>query len=341
MTEQLAKPLLSIVATSYSMDRLEDIKHLLDSVKAQIYSQIEFVFVAERSPELFDKVKALADSIGITNTRVLVNTGKSGLSTSRNLGISQAQGEIVAIVDDDVVLFPDWAEQMVKTYLDSSIVGVTGPVFPMWEDESMNWFPDEFSWMWGGTLWCDWHKGDEIRKISNVGGMNCSFTREALKEVGGFLTLIGPLNGYQEKDEKLVWFRPGILGEEVELSLRVIQKTGKQIVFNPKVRVYHKVHRYRFSWGWIARRAYAFGYAKHMVKSLYPKWEGKPTLGKEYDVLRRIFIRLIPSIGKKLFSHPIIAWRQLLVTILGVFFTGLGYAFYIFKPLKLQVQKKG
>ncbi len=45
----------------------------------------------------------------------------------------------------------------------TSVVGVTGPVFPLWEDESMSWFPDEFSWIWGGTLWCDWHKGNEIR----------------------------------------------------------------------------------------------------------------------------------------------------------------------------------
>jgi len=334
MTEQAASPLLSIVATSYSMESLKDIGYLLDSIKAHTYPQIELIFVAERSTELFHRAKALARDKGIPNTRVLVNAGESGLSTARNLGISNAQGEIVAMVDDDVVLFSDWAEHMVKTYLDSSVIGVTGPVFPLWEDESMSWFPDEFSWMWGGTLWCDWHKGDEIRKIRNVGGMNCSFTREALTQAGGFLTSLGPLHGYQEKDEKSVWTRPSLLGEEVELSLRVMKRTGGQIVFNPKVRVYHKVYQYRFSWGWIARRAYAFGYAKHMVESLYPQWEGKPTLGQEYDLLGRIFTRLIPGIAKTLFTHPIIAWRQLLVTFIGVLFTALGYAAYTFKPFK-------
>ncbi len=334
MTERTASPLLSIVTTSYSMERLKDIEDLLDSIKAQTYPQIELIFVAERSTELFHRIKALARDKGIPNTKVLVNTGESGLSTARNLGISHAEGEIVAIVDDDVVLFSDWAEQRVKTYHASSVVGVTGPAFPMWEDESMSWFPDEFSWMWGGTLWCDWHKGNEIRKIRNVGGMNCSFTREALDKAGGVLTSLGPLQGYQEKDEKSVWLRPSLLGEEVELSLRVIKRTSKQIVFNPRVRVYHKVHRYRFSWGWIARRAYAMGYAKHMVESLYPRWEGKSTLGQEYNLLGRIFTRLIPGIAKRLFTHPIIAWHQLLLTIIGVFFTGLGYAIYIFKPFK-------
>ncbi len=329
MTEQAANPLLSIVTTSYSMERLKDIEDLLDSIKAQTYSRIELIFITERSTELFQRVKALAEKKGIANSQILLNTGKPGANVARNLGISHAEGEIVAIVDDDVVLFSDWAEQMVKTYHDSSVAGVTGPVFPMWEDESMSWFPDEFSWMWGGTLWCDWHKGNETRKIRNVGGMNCSFTKEALDKAGGYLTSLG---GWQGEDEKSAWFRRS--GEEVELSLRVREKTGKEIVFNPGVRVYHKVHRFRFSWGWIARKAYAFGYCKHMITSLYPRWEGKPTLGQEYNLLRRIFTTLIPGIARTLFTHPIIAWRQLLLTIIGVFFTGLGYIVYIFKPFK-------
>jgi len=329
MTEQGASPLLSIVTTSYSMERLKDIEDLLDSIKAQTYPQIELIFVTERSTELFHQVKALAKEKGIANSRILLNTNKLGANVARNLGIANARGEIVAIVDDDVVLFSDWAEQMVKTYRDSSVVGVTGPVFPLWEDESMSWFPDEFSWLWGGTLWCDWHKGNETRKIRNVGGMNCSFAREALDKAGGYLVSLG---GWQGEDEKSAWFRRS--GEEVELSLRVREKTGREIVFNPRVRVYHKVHRFRLGWGWIARKAYAFGYCKHMIASLYPRWEGKPTLGQEYDLLGRIFTRLIPGIAKTLFTHPIVAWRQLLVTIVGVFFTGLGYAMYIFKPFK-------
>ncbi len=334
MSEQSASPLLSIVATSYSMERLKDIECLLDSIGAQTYPRIELIFITERSAELFHRVKALARDKGILSARVLVNTGESGLSATRNLGISHARGEIVAIVDDDVVLYSDWAEHMVKTYLDSSVVGVTGPVFPLWENESMSWFPDEFSWMWGGTLWCDWHKGDEVRRIRNVGAMNCSFTREGLNQAGGFYTSLGPLHGYQESDEKSVWTRPNLLGEEVELSLRLMEKTGKQIVFAPKVRAYHKVYKYRFRWGWIARRAYAFGYAKHMVESLYPRWEGKPTLDQEYDLLGRIFTRLVPGIAKRFFTHPSIAWRQFLVTFIGVLFTALGYAAHALKPFR-------
>lgn len=332
MTMETASSLLSVITTSYSLERLKDIEDLLDSIKAQTYPRIELIFVTEGSEELCHRVKALIRDKELYNSQVLVSAGEPGADAARNLGISSARGEIVAIVDDDVVLFPDWAEEMVKTYLDSAIVGVTGAILPRWEDNSMSWFPDEFSWMWGGTLWCDWHKGDEVREIRNVSGANCSFRKEVIKKVGGYLT---PLGGYQGKDEKSTWYRGG--GEEVELSLRVRQKSGKQIVFNPRVRVYHRVYRFRLSWGWITHKAFAMGYCKHMVEALYPHSGDKPTLSQEYNLLGRIFTRLIPNIAKTSFTHPVIAWRQLLVTIIGVLFTGIGYAAYFFKPLKPRV----
>ena len=42
---------ISIITTSYTMDRLKDTIELLDSIQAQTYQNIETVFVAERSPE--------------------------------------------------------------------------------------------------------------------------------------------------------------------------------------------------------------------------------------------------------------------------------------------------
>jgi glycosyltransferase involved in cell wall biosynthesis len=319
-----ASPLLSIIATSYSTDRLRDIFLLLDSIKEQTFKNIEIVFVAERSTELYNKVKIYAEGKATPNVYVLFNEAEPGASASRNLGIEYAHGEILSLVDDDVILFPNWAEDMVKTYDDDSIIGVTGPALPLWEDESMSWFPDEFSWLWGGTLWSDWH--NEIREIRNVGGMNCSFRREAFDKAGGYLTSLKTL---QEGG----WFQP--TGEEVEFSLRVRKITGKRIVFNPRVSVYHKVYKFRFRWGVIAKRAFRMGYLRHMGKSIYPEGDGDLSAsGVEYGLLKRSFTRLLPDILRALLKHPIIAWRKLSVVVIGVLFTGLGYIFYVFRPFK-------
>ena len=198
-------PSLSIVFTSYTVDRLEDIRQLLNSLKAQAYADFETVFVVDQSPELAEQVKEYAESLSLP-LQVVTNPEEQGVNVCRNLGIMATQGEIIALVDDDVVLFSDWAEEMVKSYCqDPSIVAVTGPALPLWEEEAMSWFPREFYWMWGCTVW-DW---EEIREIRNVGGMNCSFKREALIEAGLYRPGIGPRGG----EEKIKWFHPS--GEEV------------------------------------------------------------------------------------------------------------------------------
>jgi len=61
-------PLLSIIITSYTMERFKDICDLFDSIKSQTIlnptqqtqgtqQTIDVIFVAERSRELYDKAK--------------------------------------------------------------------------------------------------------------------------------------------------------------------------------------------------------------------------------------------------------------------------------------------
>ena len=80
-------PLLSLVITSYTEERLKDVYELLDSIKAQTYSNMETVFVAERSRELFQKIKTYAEEKAIPNVKVIFNDDEPGASAARNLGI--------------------------------------------------------------------------------------------------------------------------------------------------------------------------------------------------------------------------------------------------------------
>ena len=95
MAEQ---PLLSIIITSYTMERMRDISELLESVKKQAYPRIETIFVAERSKELCEGVKACAREKDLPDVVVVFNDGESGLSAARNLGIKHARGDIIAFV---------------------------------------------------------------------------------------------------------------------------------------------------------------------------------------------------------------------------------------------------
>ncbi len=303
MAEQ---PLLSTVITSYTLERLNDIHELLDSIKSQTYPNIETIFVAERSMELHEKVKAYGEQKGIPNMKVVFNHGEPGLSAARNLGIQEAKGQIIAFVDDDVVLFPNWAEEMVRTYSDDSIIGATGSASPLWEDESMNWLPRELYWLISCSEWTDW---DKITVARSAWGGNMSFKKEAFSSAGLFLNTLG----YHK-----------VMAEDLEFSLRVKSKTGKQILYNPRARVWHKVHQYRLSWGFITARSRHIGVSRRLLKKLYPKDSNLFAL--ERGLSRRI-LKLLLSIPGEALKNPLIAWHKLSVTILALTFVTLSYYF--------------
>ena len=75
-------PLLSIIITSYTMERFKDICDLLDSIKSQTLlnptqqtqetqQTIEVIFVAERSRELYNKVKQFVSQQSVVERGVV------------------------------------------------------------------------------------------------------------------------------------------------------------------------------------------------------------------------------------------------------------------------------
>lgn len=310
-------PKISIITPCYTIARLKDITELLDSIHIQTYENIEVLIVAERSPELAGSIRSYVEEKGYPNIQVLYNEGEWGSYSARNLGIRQAQGDILAFIDDDALLFPDWAEETVNTYADdNSIIGLTGPILPLWEQDSMAWFPRELYWIFSCTYW-DWTEKTEVR---NGYGTNISFRRDAFHCCGLFKSSL-EIKGQGKSD----WQRPG--AKETEFSLRVTQKTGKRIIYNPSIRVKHKVYRYRLSTNFIARRAYWEGYAKALLNRWY-RPSDKRLLATEYDLLRRIFFNLLPRSLGLLFKHPMIATRQLWVTAVVLSCVAGGYLGY-------------
>ena len=316
-------PKISIITTCYTMDRFKDITELLDSIQEQSYNRnIETIVVAERSPELTENIRNYAQKKDYPNVVVLYNQGEWGLSSARNLGIKQASGEVLAFVDDDALLCPNWAEETAKAYAqDSSIVGLTGPILPLWEDESMAWFPREFYWIFSCTYW-EWTEPTEVR---NGYGTNISFKREAFNSCGLFKASLGAKGGGESGKHE-----PG--GEETEFSLRVRRQTRKRIIYHPNIKVKHKVYRYRLSNSFIRKRAYWEGYTKAMFGRLY-RSNDEAVLSTEHELLQRIFSRLIAGSLKLFFSQPKVALRQLWVTILVLACVATGYLSYTMSNL--------
>jgi GT2 family glycosyltransferase len=309
-------PLLSIVVTSYTTERLDDIFELLDSVKGQSYPRCEVVFVAERSEELRERVVCHLKQRSMANAKVVFNDGARGLSASRNVGVREASGDIIAFADDDVVLFPDWAEEMIKTYAGSdSTIGVTGPGIPRWKDKSQSWLPDELYWIISCTAFTGWNGS---RPVRSAWGMNMSFRREAFEHCS-FSEDFG-----QTKGGQAAWKAGPVDDAEFSINLRL--RTGKAIVYNPRVRVWHQVYPYRLGFTFVRGQAYWQGYTKALLRRVYHEDEDTRSLIREYDLLRRILLRLLPRIAMELFRSPIVARKKLAITANALVHVALGYA---------------
>ena len=298
-------PLLSVIATSHTLDRLGDIFDLMDSLKAQRYVPLETLFVAEGSRELYERVAGYIAERKIANSRVLFNGGDPGLSAARNIGIEAAKGEMLAFLDDDAIAFPDWAEEVVRTCQADSVIGLTGATLPLWDDGEMSWLPEEFFWLISCTGWAGL---EEITEVRNAWGHNMAFRRESFQACGGFDNAHG--------------FHRGAFAEDNEFSLRVRAATGKRIVFSPFARVWHKVHRYRLSWSWVVERSYFIGRSRRMLQRAAG---AAAPLAAERTLLRRILTQLLPRTLADLPRRPRLAGRRIGLISASLTFLALGY----------------
>lgn len=295
MAEQ---PLVSIVITSYTLDTLKDIAELLDSIKDQTYANIETIFVAERSQELYEEVKTYAKEEAIANMRVVFNNGEPGLSAARNLGIKHAKGDVIGFVDADAVLFPDWAEGIIKAYEDDDVIGVTGPAFPLWEDKPLDWLPEELYWLISCTAWTGW---TETRRVRSAFGVNMAFRREAFEDGCLFSHEAGYARGQHHQP----------VADDLEFSLRLRRRTGRPFVFSPDTRVWHRASEHRLSLRFVAARAHQVGRTRRIIGRYYAPELGPPE--QEQRVVKGI-LRLWLGLPKEFVTKPTQAWKRLRLT---------------------------
>jgi len=312
---------LSLVITAYTDERINDIYELLESVRTQTYPNMETIFVVERSVQLKDKINAFIGKTGFQRIRVIFSDEKLGLSMARNLGIKNAGGDIIAFTDDDVVLFPDWAEEMAKGFKDDSIIGATGAALPLWEDKSQSWLPGEFYWLVSCTGWQDLDKSAVVRGVL---GANMAFKKEAFNN--NFL--FSPDAGYAQSHQ----YNP--VSDDLEFSLRLRSKTPKSLISVPSARIWHRVYADRLSFRYVTAKSQEVGRCRRILKKSYTQEFG--AFQQEKNILHSIFKRIIGT-PKKLVTNPGLACKETFLTFLVLFSVAVGYIF----PAPLYSPKKG
>jgi glycosyltransferase involved in cell wall biosynthesis len=314
------------------MERLDDLLELLSSLEKQTYRNFEVILVIEKSHQLFVSLTHHTRHNQVANTKLLFNNGdQKGLSAARNIGIAAASGEILAFIDDDAVASPGWLEAMVGTYQNHpAAAGVTGLIEPRWEKENMDWFPQEFLWVFA----CTGYDDGLVKPVRNGYGTNMSFRKAVFPQCGLFDNNLGAKGGGTRGKNELV-------GEDTEFSVRLTGLTGRPIVYNPLVAVKHRAYYYRLKRPFMIRRAYWEGYTKALFKRNYEKDNAETALlSPEKALLRRIVFNLIPSCLGELFRRPARACKRMDATFTILFFVGLGFLRGSLQPAGITMEAK-
>lgn len=178
------------------------------------------------------------------------NAGR--MTSSRNVGLGLARGEVVAFIDDDVTVSESWAESVIGAFrADPHLGGLTGP--------TINPLPAEACGPIGtisrsgrvvGHFDCT--AVNEPVAVEHLIGANMSFRRDALTRLNGFF------EGF-----------PGTaMAEDTDVSLRV-RELGYRLAFDPSVLVHHHgaphVHGRRFDlrYRYFASRNYTAMLLRH------------------------------------------------------------------------------
>ena len=239
--------------------RPEQLEACLESVLRSDHPDFEVV-VVDNSVGDTRTAERIRARYGDDDRVRLLEEPRPGTSRARNTGLAAAEGEIVAITDDDVEVDRSWLRTLAVT-LDRhpDVACVTGLTQPYeLETAAQAWF-EQFSGMGVGFTRREYHLAMQPRPsllfpfTPGVGGSNNMAVRtEVAHRLGGF-------------DERLGPGTPTTGGEDLDLFVRILLG-GQRIVYEPRAIVWHK-HRRRED----ELRRHVFGYGAGALAVL-TKW---------------------------------------------------------------------
>lgn len=106
-------PLVSIVVVTYNSEN--DVADCLNSILVQAYQNFEIIVVDNVSSD--ETVHKMQDSFGShQKIKIIPNKENTGYVGGNNTGFHHAKGDLIVILNPDLIVDKDWLEQLVKAY---------------------------------------------------------------------------------------------------------------------------------------------------------------------------------------------------------------------------------
>jgi GT2 family glycosyltransferase len=199
---------LSVLIATYNRKDLlkECLLHLIDKANELPDEVVVVVGGRDGSDEIVKNYQQHYDFFK------LVEVENKSLGDSQNKGLPHCTGDIIATLDDDAFVFPDWAREVKQCHLEHPEAGCIG-------GRIINLFPENL------IARLESHSGMPYDKeegfyTRTVAGVSCTYKREAMEKVGYF-------------DEILP------AGMDSDYNWRV-SKEGYKVWFDPRIKMYHR-----------------------------------------------------------------------------------------------------
>lgn len=174
---------------------------------------------------------------------------QQGLSVARNRGVAESKGEVVAFLDDDVIVAPRWLQGLALCFLSTDADAVGGRAHLRLEGRRPDWLGPFFR-----QLLSEVDFGVQRREVptgTGLWGVNLAFRKTALTGAGRF-------------DERLGRSGGQLLGGEESALLERIAARGGRIVYEPDAMVEHIIGPERLDWTYFSALARSSGRTRRL-----------------------------------------------------------------------------
>lgn len=218
---------ISLVICTYN--RCRYLPASFESIKEQTLEKSLFEVVVVDNASTDETATITRDFISLNpelNVRYCYEAQK-GLSFARNRGVTEARAPVIAYVDDDVILTPDYLEQVLRFFdTHPGAVGAGGKVVPKYEDGKEPEWMSKYLFGFVGNV----DYGEQVKLFDEnmryPAGCNMIYKREILKKAGGFNNELK-----FRSDDKYIFYK--------------VREVNDQIFYLPNAWLYHYIDQYR------------------------------------------------------------------------------------------------
>jgi glycosyltransferase involved in cell wall biosynthesis len=250
---------------------------------------------------------------------ISLHESRQGKSFALNAGLCRANGDILALADDDVLPSPEWLHRIVEGFRARDVTFVFGKVLPRWErTPPAALLTIEAQSIWGPLALVDYgnqpldYRADNVRQRLPIGA-NLAFWRAAIVQIGGWRTDLGKV------DNSL------ISGEDHEIFLRLRRAGLYSGFYDPAAAVHHFVPAARVTRKYFRRWFYWHGKTQaRMLDDVFPELDLAKiayVAGVPRFTLRQALHQVGVCVHSRLFGDPLSAFidELYLMRFLGLF----------------------